>query len=243
MFYVPFLSMPTIIISFLTASTTLLLLSGFCTLLPKLHLCFLHSCLWSGPWQLLFLHLNFPFPIFSAFLCSHHIWKGFFPPVLLPTLISKFLSKSHTTKPFKSICSFFLPYLVYQHCQATFYYAGNKKMSLRCVPSSQNVNPHMYIQSTLLFSSFLFTICLLIWFLWALRYNFTPVQLIPSLVLVFTAQKCLMLMELNLLAPCTASQGKQLWFSEAVQESLGPPLFLSGNFWIEITHMMNRNSA
>lgn len=81
---------------------------------------------------------------------------------------------------------FFSPYLVYQDCQATFYYTGNKKLPLRFVPSLRNVNPHMYIQFALLFSPFLFTICLLIWFLCALRCNFAPARLIPGLVLVYT---------------------------------------------------------
>lgn len=110
MFYMPFLSMSIIINLFLTASTILLLCSGFRMLLPKLYLCWvfpLHFCLWSGPWQLLLLRQNFLFPLASPFLCFYHIWKSFLPPVLLSTLISKFLPKIHTTKPFKSFCLFY----------------------------------------------------------------------------------------------------------------------------------------
>lgn len=110
-----------------------------CDLDPDSYSCF--------TWIFLFL---FSLPFYAPTISE----RAFFPLVLLPTLISKFLSKSHTTKPFKKHLLFLPPYLVYQHCQATFYYAGNKKCLLRRVPSSQNVNPHMYIQSTLLFFSF-----------------------------------------------------------------------------------------
>lgn len=85
-----------------------------------------------------------------------------------------------TTKPFKSICSLFSPYLVYQHCQATFYYAGNKKC-LQDLCQAHRMKIHICISNPLFFLLFLFTICLLIWFLCALRYNFTPVQIISCL--------------------------------------------------------------
>lgn len=88
---------------------------------------------------------EFSFSCFFSFLMLPPYLKGFFPPVLLPTLISEFLSKSHTTKPFKSICSFFPPYLVYQHCQATFYYAGNKKsVSEMCAKLTECKSTYVY---------------------------------------------------------------------------------------------------
>lgn len=129
MFYMPFLSMSIIINSFLTTSTILLLYSGFLTLLPKLHLCWvfpLHFCLWSGSWQLLLLHQNFLFlsllPFYASTISERASFlQGSYPPWSL-NFYRRFILQS----PSKA-SALFTPYLVYQHCQATFYYAGNSK--------------------------------------------------------------------------------------------------------------------
>lgn len=77
LFYKPFLGLPIITNSLLTASI-LLPLSELCTLLPKLHLCWaflMHFCLWSGLWVTL-ASPEFPFSsCFSLFYASAVIWK------------------------------------------------------------------------------------------------------------------------------------------------------------------------
>lgn len=124
MFYLPFLGMLSIIWLFSTA-TILPLLSELHTLLPKLYLCWAFSCTFACGLDSLFLHQNFLFPLVSLFLCFHCVWVSFLQCSCPPGSLNS--CQRFTLWSSSKASALFSPYLVYQHCQGTFYYAGNKK--------------------------------------------------------------------------------------------------------------------